>query len=91
METYAENVSQKPVLEPFLILVNSQDSQCKQVTLLKTRYFERGLSKKLKTISLIFSFELSPFYVQDYGKQQESGTSYQSLQVAKHSEIFPFQ
>ena len=32
-----------------------------QEILLKTRYFERGLSKSLKKVNFIFSFEPSPF------------------------------
>ena len=32
-----------------------------QELILKERYFERGLSKRLKKGNFIFSFELSPF------------------------------
>ena len=32
-----------------------------QEILLKVRYFERGLSKSLRKVNFIFSFEPSPF------------------------------
>ena len=48
--------------------------------LLNIRYFERGLSKSLKRVSFIFSFEPSvPFNEQSYQKQNGPGTSDQSL------------
>ena len=50
-----------------------------QEILLKIRYSERGLSKCLKKVNFIFSFESSPFYGQSYQKQKGSGTSNQSL------------
>ena len=43
----ADNVHYKPVPDPFLILVNIQNSYCIQEILLKRRYIERGLSKSL--------------------------------------------
>ena len=50
-----------------------------QEILLKIRYFERGLSKSLKKVKFIFSFEPVPFNGQSYQKQKGSGTSDQSL------------
>ena len=46
---------------PLLTLGSNLKNHCMQETLLKMRYFERGLSKSLKKINLIFSFEPSPF------------------------------
>ena len=46
---------------------------------LKIRYFEKALSKNLLKVNLIFSFTPSSFYEQNYEKQNEHGTSYQSL------------
>ena len=46
---------------------------------LKIKYFERGLSKRLKKVNFVFSFELSPFNGQSCQKQKGSGTSDQSL------------
>ena len=37
------------------------NSYCMQEILLKIRYFQRGLSKSLKKVNFIFSFEPSPF------------------------------
>ena len=45
---YAENVQQKLVPDPFLILANTQKSQYMQVALSKIRHFERELLKKFK-------------------------------------------
>ena len=39
----AENMHQKLVPDPFLILVNNPKQPCMQEILLKIRYFERGL------------------------------------------------
>ena len=50
-----------------------------QEVLLKTRYFERGLSKNLKKVNFICSFEPSPFNGQDYKKQKRPRTRDQSL------------
>ena len=50
-----------------------------QEILLKIRYFERGLSKSLKKVSFIFSFEQVPFNGQSYQKQKGPQTSDQSL------------
>ena len=40
----------------------TQNSQCMKETLLKTRYFERELSKDFKNVNLIVSFAPSPFF-----------------------------
>ena len=50
-----------------------------QEILLKIRYLERGISKTLKKVNFIFSFEPSPFNGQNYQKQKGPGTSDQSL------------
>ena len=46
---------------------------------LKIRYFERGLAKSLKKVSLIFLANPAIFNEQSYQKQKGSGTSDQSL------------
>ena len=46
-----------------------------QEILLKIRYFERGLSKSLKKVNLIFSLNPVPFNGQSYQKQKGPGTS----------------
>ena len=53
------------------------------------RYFERGLSKSLKKVNFIFSFELLkvPFNGQNYYKQKEPGTLHVSKQFQKNSFI----
>ena len=50
-----------------------------QEILLKIRYFERGLAKSLKKVSLIFLANPVIFNGQSYQKQKGSGTSDQSL------------
>ena len=50
-----------------------------QETLLIKIYFERGLSKTFRNLTLFFPLLQVPFYGQDYGKQKGPGTSYQSL------------
>ena len=47
--------------------------------ILKIRHFERGLSKSLRKVNLIFSFEPSPFNGQNHQKQEGPGTSDQSF------------
>lgn len=65
MKTYGENVQQKAVSDLFLILMTVQNSQYMQETLLKIRYFERGLPKNVKNVSqkvnLTISFAPSLF------------------------------
>ena len=50
-----------------------------QEILFKIRYFERGLSKSLKKLTLFFLSNPVPFNGQSYQKQKGSGTSAQSL------------
>ena len=50
-----------------------------QEILFKIRYFERGLSKSLKKLTLFFLSNPVPFNGQSYLKQKGSGTSDQSL------------
>ena len=50
-----------------------------QEILLKVRYFERGLSKSLKKVTLSFLSNPVPFSGQNYQKQKGPGTSDQSL------------
>ena len=57
----AQNVYQKVVPDPFLILVNNPKQPCMQKTILKIRYFVRGLSKSFQKLTLFFCFEPSPF------------------------------
>ena len=52
---------------------------CTQKIILKVRYFERGLSKRLKRGNFIFSFETVPFKRQNYQKEKGPGTTDQSL------------
>ena len=47
-------------------------------SILKIRYFERGLSKSLKKVNFFLSNPV-PFNGQSYQKQKEPGTSDQSL------------
>ena len=46
---------------PFLILINTPKQPLRQEILLEIRYFETGLSKSLKNVNFIFSFESSFF------------------------------
>ena len=46
---------------------------------LKIRYFEKGLSKSLKKLSLFLLSNPFPFSEQRYQKQKGSGTSHKSL------------
>ena len=50
-----------------------------QEVLLKVRYFERGLSKALRKLTLFFPSNPVPFNRQNYQKQKGSGTSDQSF------------
>ena len=61
--------------DPLLILINNQNNHCMQETVLKIRYFERGLSKSLQRVSLAFFSKPIPFNRQNYQKQKELGTS----------------
>ena len=46
-KNHAENMHQKVVPDPFLMLVNNPKQPLTQEIILKIRYFERGLSKNL--------------------------------------------
>ena len=50
-----------------------------QELLFKIRYFETGLSKSLKKLTLFFLSNPVPFNELSYQKQERSGTSHQSL------------
>ena len=50
-----------------------------QEILLKIRYFERGLRKSLKKLTLFFLSNPVPFNGQNYKKQKGPGTSDQLL------------
>ena len=78
-EKYAENVHQKLVPDPFLILVSSPKQLMYAETLLKIRYFERRLSKKPLKVNLLFTLHAVHFYGQDFEKQKGSENIYQSL------------
>ena len=62
-------------------------------TILKTKYFERGLSKlvnlifwkaNLWKVNLIFPLHVTPFYEQWYEKQKRSGATYQSINALQN-------
>ena len=55
-ENHAGNMCHKLVPDLVLILVNNPKNHCMQ-DILKIRYFERGLSKRLKKVNFIFSFK----------------------------------
>ena len=59
---------------PFFILVNNQSSYCMQEVLLQIKYFERGLSKTLKKLTLFFLLNPVPLNGQKYQKQKGPGT-----------------
>ena len=50
-----------------------------QEILLTVRYFERGLSKSLKKVTLLFLLNPVPFNGQNCNKQKKPGTSDQSF------------
>ena len=58
---YIENVHEKLVHDPFLILVNSPNSQWKRKTLLEVNYFERRLCKNLEKLTCFFTLDPVPF------------------------------
>ena len=72
-------MNQKLVPDPFLILVNNPKQSLMQEILLKIRYFERGLSKSLKKLTLFFLSNPVPFNGQSHQKQKGPGTSNQSI------------
>ena len=60
MEKSYRKYAPKASPRPFSFSSITQNSHCMQEILLKIRYFERGLSKSLKMVNFIFSFEPSP-------------------------------
>ena len=71
---------QKPVPDPlFYFGKQPKNSHCMQEILLKTRYFERGLSKTLKKQTLLFLSNAALFNGQSYQKQKEPETTDQPL------------
>ena len=61
MENHAENVHQKLAPDPFLILLNNPKQPLHARKSLKTRHFEKGLSKSLKKFNFISSFKPNQF------------------------------
>ena len=53
----------------------TQNNHCMQEILLTAIYFERGLSKNLKKVTLFFLLNPFPFNGQNCKKQKEPGTS----------------
>ena len=70
MKNHAENVHQKLVPDPFLILVNNPKQP-----LHARNHFEKGLSKSLKKLTLFFLSNPVPFKGQNYQKQRGPVTS----------------
>ena len=60
-KNHAKNVHQKLAPDPFLILLNSQKKPLHTRNSFKNKCFERGLSKTLKKVKFIFSFDPRPF------------------------------
>ena len=79
MENHAENVPQKLVLEPFLILVNNRKQSLHTINSFKIRYLKEDYQKALKRLILFFLSNSVPFNGQTYQKQKGLGTSDQSL------------
>ena len=72
-------MQQKLVPDFFIILVNNPKHNTNQEIILKVRYFERGLSKSLKKVTLFSPSNPVPFNRQNYQKEKGRGTSDQSL------------
>ena len=64
-----KNVHQKLAPDPFFILENKPKQPCMQEILVKIRYFERGLSKILKKLTLFFLSKPVSSNGQSYQKQ----------------------
>ena len=79
MKRSCKNMHQKLVPDSFFLSVNNPSSHCIQGILLKIRFFERGLSKTPKKVTIFFPLNPFPFNGQSYQKQKRPGTSYQSL------------
>ena len=57
----------------------TQNNHCMQEILLTVRYFERGLPKTFKKVTLLFLLNPVPFNGQNCKKQKDPGTSGQSF------------
>ena len=80
MEKSAENVHQKLVPDPFLILVNNPKQPLYARTYFKNKIFWKTIIKKLlKKLTLFFLSNPAPFIGQNYPKQKRPGTSEQLL------------
>ena len=78
-KNHAGNVHQKLVPDPILILVNNPKQPLHIKTFFGNRYFERGLSKSLEKINIIFFSYSVPINGQNYQKRKEPVTSDRSL------------
>ena len=78
---------QKPVPDLFIILVNNPKEPLHARNSFQ-RYFQRGLSKSLKKVTLFFLSNPAPFNGQNYHNQKESGTRDQSLNKFKLQKKF---
>ena len=80
-KNHEENMHQKLVSDPLLILVNipKQPLHTRNFFKSKKKYFERGLSKTLKKVNIFFLPKPVPFNGQSYQRQMGPGTSAQSL------------
>ena len=75
MENHAENVHQRLVPDPFLILVNNSKQSLYAINSFKNKIFWKRVVKKLKKVNFIFSFKPISFNGQSYIKQKGPGTS----------------
>ena len=70
---------QKLVQDPFLILVYNPKQPLHARNYFKNKIFERGLSRDLKELTLLFLSNPVLFNGQDHEKQKGPGTNEQSL------------
>ena len=61
MEKSCRKYAPKASPRPLFILVNNPKQPLHARNILKIRYFERGLTKTLKKVNFIFSFQHNPF------------------------------
>ena len=78
MEYQIKNIFTEKSCRPLIILLNNPNSHCMQETILKVRYFERGLSKSHKKVTFFLLLSPVSFNRQNYQKK-EPGTSDQWL------------
>ena len=78
-KSHAENVHQKLVPDPFLILVNNPKQPLHARNSFKKDILIEDTQKALKKLALFFLSNPVPFNRQSYQKQQVPGTSDQSL------------